>query len=142
MAGGGDRSVAPGAAVSEADPLCGEIRNPIEKSPKKAPCWCKQSNLQLTLAAHRMEIAMPATPTSRAKPGAKFDALKNFDDLPDAAFVRLPVVVALDASSSATIWRKVKAKHFPAPVKLSERATAWNVGALRRHFATLAGGAQ
>jgi prophage regulatory protein len=27
--------------------------------------------------------------------------------------------------SSATLWRKVKAGTFPAPVKLSERVTAW-----------------
>jgi hypothetical protein len=27
--------------------------------------------------------------------------------------------------SSATLWRKVKAGDFPAPVKLSENVTAW-----------------
>lgn len=27
--------------------------------------------------------------------------------------------------SSPTLWRKVKAGDFPAPVKLSERVTAW-----------------
>jgi prophage regulatory protein len=27
--------------------------------------------------------------------------------------------------SAATLWRKVKANTFPAPVKLSERITAW-----------------
>ena len=27
--------------------------------------------------------------------------------------------------SSATLWRKVKAGEFPAPVKLSDRVTAW-----------------
>ncbi len=27
--------------------------------------------------------------------------------------------------SSATLWRKVQAGEFPAPVKLSERVTAW-----------------
>jgi predicted DNA-binding transcriptional regulator AlpA len=29
------------------------------------------------------------------------------------------------------LWRKVKAKTFPAPVKLSERVTAWRVGEVR-----------
>jgi hypothetical protein len=33
--------------------------------------------------------------------------------------------------SSATLWRKVKAGTFPAPVKLSERVTAWPVEAIR-----------
>ncbi|MBT9486799.1 MAG: AlpA family phage regulatory protein [Rubrivivax sp.] len=27
--------------------------------------------------------------------------------------------------SSATLWRKVRAGEFPAPVKLSDRVTAW-----------------
>ena len=29
--------------------------------------------------------------------------------------------------SSATLWRKVKSGDFPAPVKLSDRVTAWRV---------------
>lgn len=29
--------------------------------------------------------------------------------------------------SSATLWRKVKNKEFPAPTKISERITAWEV---------------
>lgn len=66
---------------------------------------------------------------------------KNFDILPDSAFVRLPVVVLLDSSSPATIWRKAKKGTFPAPVKLGEKSTAWNVGALRRHYKAIMGGA-
>lgn len=60
------------------------------------------------------------------------DALRNFDALPDSAFVRLPVVSALFAFSPATVWRKVKARTIPAPRKLSESVTAWNVGQLRK----------
>ena len=59
------------------------------------------------------------------------DALKNFDSLPNSAHVRLPVVAALFGSSPATVWRRVKAKTLPAPRKLSERVSAWNVGQLR-----------
>lgn len=59
------------------------------------------------------------------------DALKNFDLLPDSANVRLPVVMALWGCSAATIWRMVKRGTLPLPRKLSERVTAWNVGALR-----------
>ena len=33
--------------------------------------------------------------------------------------------------SAATLWRKVKAGTFPAPVKLSERVTAWRVEDVR-----------
>ena len=35
-------------------------------------------------------------------------ALQHFDSLPNAAHVRQPVVEALFACSSATIWRRVK----------------------------------
>lgn len=63
------------------------------------------------------------------------DALKNFDSLPDSANVRQPVVEALFGVSSATIWRRVKSGHLPAPRKFSERITAWNVGDLRRALA-------
>jgi prophage regulatory protein len=40
--------------------------------------------------------------------------------------------------SPATLWRKVRAGEFPAPVKLSERVTAWNVGDVRRWLAVQA----
>ena len=66
------------------------------------------------------------------------DALRNFDLSPDSAHVRQPVVQALFACSSATVWRMVKRGQLPAPKKLSDRVTAWNVGELR---AVLAGGA-
>lgn len=64
--------------------------------------------------------------------------LSVFDSLPDSAFIRqLALVKSLENPSApipispATLWRKVKAGTFPAPVKLSERVTAWNVGAVR-----------
>lgn len=63
------------------------------------------------------------------------DALKNFDSLPDSANVRQPVVQALVGCSSATVWRMVKRGTLPAPRKLSERVTAWNVGDLRKALA-------
>ena len=62
-------------------------------------------------------------------------ALKDFDDLPDSAHVRLPVLEGLFACSAATVWRRVKDARIPKPRKLSERVTAWNVGELRRTLA-------
>lgn len=59
------------------------------------------------------------------------DTIKEFDSLPEAAYVRLPVVKKLYACSSATVWRCVKSGRIPAPCKLTERVTAWNVGQLR-----------
>jgi len=60
------------------------------------------------------------------------DALRNFQALPDAAFVRLPVVCALFSISPATAWRWVKKSVLPNPRRLSEAVTAWNVGELRK----------
>ena len=56
----------------------------------------------------------------------------NFDHLAGSALVRLndfcPHVVPL---SAATIWRRARDGTFPAPVRLSARATAWRVADLR-----------
>ena len=57
--------------------------------------------------------------------------LQHFDYLPDSAHVRLPVVKALFACSSSSVWRNVKAGHIPAPVKLTPSVTGWNVGQIR-----------
>lgn len=67
----------------------------------------------------------------RTDPSAIPDALKNFPLLPDDAHVRQPVVEALFACSSATVWRLAK-KGVLKPKKLSERVTAFNVGDLRK----------
>jgi predicted DNA-binding transcriptional regulator AlpA len=64
------------------------------------------------------------------------ESLYNFDCLPDAAHVRLPVVIALFACSPATVWRGVRTGRIPKPIKHFQRASAWNVGELR---ATLQG---
>jgi len=56
----------------------------------------------------------------------------TFDNLPATGFIRqaqlIPDVVPF---SSATLWRKCKSGQFPKPVKLSERVSAWQVGAVR-----------
>lgn len=84
-------------------------------------------------------VPMPA----KLNPSSRF-ALTNFDQLPDGAFVPIPVLTWLGLGSPATIWRKVKKSEFPAPVKVSTRRTAWQVGAIRQYLADLAahGGAQ
>lgn len=67
-----------------------------------------------------------------------------FDALPDSAFIRESQLVQSPKRpdspvplpfSAPTLWRKVKAGTFPAPVKLSMRVTAWNVGAVRAWIA-------
>ncbi len=59
-------------------------------------------------------------------------ALAQFDNFPDSAHVRLPVVAALNGVSEPTVWRWVKSGRLPAPKKLGPNTTAWNVGDLRR----------
>lgn len=57
-------------------------------------------------------------------------ALRGFDELPDSAHVRLPVVAALFAISPATVWRWSHAGSLPTPLRING-VTVWNVGALR-----------
>lgn len=45
--------------------------------------------------------------------------------LPQTGFVRRPVVLAHVPYGPTKLWSEVKAGRFPAPVKLSERVTAW-----------------
>jgi predicted DNA-binding transcriptional regulator AlpA len=55
-----------------------------------------------------------------------------FDLLPSEGYVRQAHLIhAVVPFSGATLWRKVKAGTFPAPVKLSERVTAWRVEDVR-----------
>jgi predicted DNA-binding transcriptional regulator AlpA len=80
------------------------------------------------------------TPDAPKKTGTKSweympVALRDFDQLPDSASVRLPVVKALYACSAATVWRRVKAGVIPQPKKFGEKLTAWNVGELRQALA-------
>jgi len=63
---------------------------------------------------------------------ASYYFLSNFDDLPEAANVRLPVVMGLYGISAATLWRSVKSGRIPQPRKLTPRTTVWNVGDLRQ----------
>lgn len=65
--------------------------------------------------------------------------LEQFDNLPSASFIRQDVVILLLGISRSTIWRGIKDQTFPAPIKLSKRTIAWNVGTLREHLASKAG---
>ncbi|MES2498921.1 MAG: AlpA family phage regulatory protein [Pseudomonadota bacterium] len=62
-------------------------------------------------------------------------ALANFDQLPDSAYIRLPVMKGLYGVSAASIWRGVKNSTIPKPVKLTERTTAWSVKLVRAALA-------
>ena len=70
--------------------------------------------------------------------------IPQFDLLPNSAFIREAQLVQSPKRpqspvplpfSSPTLWRKVKAGTFPKPIKLSERVTCWQVGAVRQWMA-------
>ncbi len=50
--------------------------------------------------------------------------------LPTAGFIRQSVLLPYLGFSASTLWRKVKQGTFPAPVKLSERVTAWSAASV------------
>ncbi len=57
-------------------------------------------------------------------------SLRDFDQYPNCAYVRLPVVKALLGVSSATVWRLVKSNRIKT-YKLTTRTTTFNVGEIR-----------
>lgn len=68
----------------------------------------------------------------------------SFDALPNSAFIRVAQLVQSPKRPNApaplpfsapTLWRKVKARTFPAPCRISERVTAWKVGDVREWIA-------
>ena len=76
-------------------------------------------------------------PVQQQKPKA---LIPSFDLMPDSAFIReaqlvqspkRPTTPAPLPFSAPTLWRMVAAGTFPKPFKLSERVTAWKVGAVR-----------
>ena len=60
--------------------------------------------------------------------------------LPDTGFLRQPQVLAFVPISKSTLWRRVQARTFPEPVKLSERVTVWRAEDIRQWIALHAGG--
>tara|TARA_R110000787_G_scaffold21074_6_gene62625 strand:+ start:30 stop:263 length:234 start_codon:yes stop_codon:yes gene_type:complete len=57
---------------------------------------------------------------------------QQFDSLPNSAFVRLPMVATLYATSQSNVWRWMERGIVPRSRKLAGRTTAWNVGELRQ----------
>ncbi|MBT3777061.1 MAG: AlpA family phage regulatory protein [Pelagibacteraceae bacterium] len=68
------------------------------------------------------------------------DVLQNFSYLPDESLVRLPILMALYGLSKASIYRFIKDGIIPAPIKLSERTSVWNVGDIRKNLRSKANG--
>ena len=58
-----------------------------------------------------------------AKAAAPFQP--SLPGVPWCGFLRQAQVLALVPVSKSTLWRRVQAGSFPAPLKLSERVTVW-----------------
>ena len=99
---------------------------------------CQPSNVRMVFAASLKGNQMAIENRSISEQVRTIsEALHNFDVSPESAHVRQPVVQALFACSAATVWRMVKRGQIPAPKKLSERVTAWNVGELRKALSSI-----
>lgn len=60
-------------------------------------------------------------------------AVENFTQLPDAALIGSPALMALTGKSRATVWRWVNLGILPKPKKLSPTSqNLWTVGEIRR----------
>ena len=63
----------------------------------------------------------------------------SFDQLPDSALIRQKQLLAPAGPlpfSGPTLWRRVKAKTFPEPIRITDgRMTAWRVSDVRAWLA-------
>jgi prophage regulatory protein len=55
--------------------------------------------------------------------------------LPNTGFLRQRQVLAFVPISKSTLWRQIRARSFPSPVKLSAGVTAWRAEDVRRWIA-------
>lgn len=77
--------------------------------------------------------------TEQAAPGSARATLESFHLLPDGARVKTSTVCMLMACSRTTLWRRVSAGKFPAPIREASNVIRWRVGDVRKY---LAGGAK
>ncbi len=64
-----------------------------------------------------------------------YDNRPEFSSLPPEAFVRLPQVVAVVGLKRAAIYAQIAKGSFPAPHKLTARASGWRIGEVRKWLA-------
>ena len=72
---------------------------------------------------------MPRTDLSVHQASTALDAIST---IPAAGFLRQPQVLSLIPISKSTLWRRVRAKTFPVPLKLSVRITVWRAEDVRQ----------
>lgn len=60
----------------------------------------------------------------------------------DDALLKLALVIALTGLSGSSLYRKIAASQFPAPVRLGSRCSRWRAGDVNQWLRLQAGGAQ
>lgn len=102
----------------------------IARTCAAAPLCCAQTHKELFTLVIRKQAPRPQS-GRRERSRAADAALTAFDELPDAAHVRVPTVARLCGISTVTVWRWARDGRIPAPVKRGG-VTAWRVGDLRQ----------
>ncbi|NMM13577.1 MAG: AlpA family phage regulatory protein [Rhodoferax sp.] len=100
-----------------------------------------KTTIASSVPAPKVEIHVPANPAKAIINQSVFDALPDSAFIREAQLVQSPKRPGIPAPlpfSAPTLWRNVKAGTFPAPLKLSQRVTAWRVGDIRAWMASQA----
>jgi prophage regulatory protein len=63
---------------------------------------------------------------------ASANTLRPAHTLPETGFLRQPQVLVFVPISKSTLWRRIQAKTFPEPLKLSPRVTVWRAEDIRQ----------
>ncbi len=78
---------------------------------------------------------MPKTISNPVANTAAFPVPHPAPVLPETGFLRQPQVLAFVPISKSTLWRRIQARTFPEPLKLSARITVWRAEDIRRWIA-------
>lgn len=83
---------------------------------------------------------MPTIGSSTAPMAAGSEAMppvcvRAHPTLPATGFLRQSQVLAFVPISKSTLWRRIHARTFPEPLKLSERVTVWRAEDILRWIA-------
>lgn len=74
---------------------------------------------------------MPKSTSTSAVTAAVFPPSRPAPVLPDTGFLRQPQVLMFVPFSKSTLWRRIQARTFPQPLKLSARVTVWRAEDIR-----------
>lgn len=81
----------------------------------------------------------PKSSTAATRPTAPTSAaVVQLNTLPDTACsLNVNDVALILGKSPSSVWRDARSGKLPAPIKTGPMSTRWNVGAIRRHLASL-----